>query len=295
MFTQLLVNLAKLVVCSLVFFIGIMLGGMLVALLKLAAPAMPDGVDRSQALLSILLTVPLLALGLVLLARGLAGSFVARAAALSFLGWIAYTVNSQLETTIISPSMSGFWFSVIDFLPAWLLCGAVVAWLFPSARPAQSLAQVCQSFFSRRQAWDWVWRLTVASVIFMPIYYSFGLLVLPFVRDYYIQHLAGFTMPTLDQLLPILFMRSILFLLACLPVIVLWQESERHLFWKLGMALYLFVGALTAFAGWLPLSMRVPHSLEILADEFFYAGALVLLLASRSTIKNIMPGVIRGK
>jgi hypothetical protein len=31
----------------------------------------------------------------------------------------------------------------------------------------------------------------------------------------------------------------------------------------------------------LPLSVRFPHALEILADEFVYAGALVLLLARR--------------
>jgi hypothetical protein len=31
-------------------------------------------------------------------------------------------------------------------------------------------------------------------------------------------------------------------------------------------------------AYWLPVSLRLPHALEILADEFVYAGALVVLL-----------------
>jgi hypothetical protein len=34
-------------------------------------------------------------------------------------------------------------------------------------------------------------------------------------------------------------------------------------------------------ATWMPLGLRLPHMIEILFDEFLYAGALVLLMKSR--------------
>ena len=119
----------------------------------------------------------------------------------------------------------------------------------------------------------------------MPIYFVFGLMVLPFTGEYYRQSMFGLVMPTLDQLLPILFTRSVLFFLACLPVLMLWQNSNRSLFWRLGLALFLLVGfVIMLYATWLPLYVRFPHTLEILADEFVYAGVLVLLLAKRAPV-----------
>ena len=86
-------------------------------------------------------------------------------------------------------------------------------------------------------------------------------------------------MPSLDQILTILFVRSMLFLLACLPVLVAWRKSRLSLFLSLGFTLFVLVGLLYMLASdWMPLSVRVPHTLEILADSFVYAGALVLLL-----------------
>jgi hypothetical protein len=73
-----------------------------------------------------------------------------------------------------------------------------------------------------------------------------------------------------------------LFLLACLPIILTWQKSELALFWRLGLALFFLVGfVIMLYATWLPLYVRIPHTLEILADEFVYAGALVWLLGKR--------------
>lgn len=90
-------------------------------------------------------------------------------------------------------------------------------------------------------------------------------------------------MPTIDQLLPILFVRSLLFFLASLSVLVLWQESDLSLFWRLGLALFILVGFVyMLMSTWLPLYVRIPHTLEVLADEFAYAGVLVLLFARRN-------------
>jgi hypothetical protein len=74
------------------------------------------------------------------------------------------------------------------------------------------------------------------------------------------------------------FLRSLLFLLACLPVLIAWQKSRRSLLLSLGWALFVLVGLLNLLqAIWLPATLRLVHTLEILADSFVYAWVLVML------------------
>jgi hypothetical protein len=236
-----------------------------------------------------MLATPLIVLALALLARGLGGSFIARAGTLAFFTWIAYTVNTQLEASIVSEFSKAIPFALVTNAVPAVLCGACVAWLFPSDTRA-STRQVFDAYWSRRSAASWAWRLALGAVAFMPIYWVFGLIVLPFTEQYYRQNLFGLTMPTIEQLLPILFVRSLLFFAACLPILVLWQKSRWDLFWRLGVALYLLVGLIYMLTGtWLPLSVRVPHALEMLADEFVYAGVLVGLLASQHSAPHVYP------
>jgi hypothetical protein len=84
---------------------------------------------------------------------------------------------------------------------------------------------------------------------------------------------------TWEQILPTLLLRSLLFLYACLPALIAWQKSRFSLFNILGSVLFALVGGLYMLQScWYPTTMRVAHGLEILADSFTYAGALMVLL-----------------
>jgi hypothetical protein len=278
-FKTLLFDLGKLVVAGAAFAVGIMIGGMLATALQLPPPGAPEGADMSTVGTYSMLTTPLLALALAVLARGLAGGFLTRAAVLTFFMWIAYAVNTQLEATIVSTYAGGVPYAVVMYLVAAVFCGTAVAFLFPAEKSSPGTGAVVKAFWARRRPLDWAWRLALAAVVFMPIYFAFGLMVLPFTGEYYRENMFGLVAPTIEQLLPILFVRSVLFLLCTLPIIMLWQKSDRILFWRLGLALFLLVGfVIMLYATWLPLYVRIPHILEILADEFVYAGVLVLLL-----------------
>jgi hypothetical protein len=273
------IDAGKLILCGIAFFIGTMLGGMIASMLQLPPPRPPQGADMNSIQFYMALTAPLLALAPVALARGLAGNFWTRAVVLSFFMWIAYTVNTQLEATIVSTYAAGIWVALISGFIAAVCCGLAVALLFSPEDSTVSGRAAIEKYLERHSALQWAWRLLLAAVVFMPIYFVFGLIVLPFTGEYYREQMFGLVMPTLDTLLPILFTRSVLFLLACLPIIALWQKSDRALFWRLGLGLFLLVGfVIMLYATWLPLYVRVPHTLEIFADEFVYAGALVLLL-----------------
>ena len=289
-----LVALGKLVLAGAAFSIGMIAGGMLATLLQLPPPAIPQGMDTAAALRNFVLESPLLALALALLARDLGGRFVTRALVLSFLTWIAYTVNTQLEASIFTTMASGLAFSLVDFAVPSLFCGAAVAFLFPYGGETASFAAAAREFFARRTAGAWVWRLAVAALAFMPIYWFFGTLVVPFTGVYYQQNQFGLTMPGLDQILAVLFIRSLLFLAACLPVLILWWGTNRGLFASLGFALFVLVGLLYMLgAEWMPVAVRLPHTLEILVDEFVYAGVLVWLLRKESPVAQPSRSAVR--
>jgi hypothetical protein len=246
----------------------------------LAAPAVPEGTDPGTLVLFQLLASPILALALAFVARGIQGSYVARWLILSLLTWVASGVNTVIEAAIFTTFGAASMFTVVMWLVGSLLCCALVALLFPPGDRKQGFLANLTAFFASRHTREWAWRLPVASVAFMPIYLFFGRLVVPFTYEYYRQNLLELTIPGWGQILPVLFVRSVLFLVAPLPVLITWQKSRRNLFLSLGFAMFVLVGAFLLIpAYWLPLTLRVPHSLEILADSLVYSLVLVVLLA----------------
>ena len=274
-----LINLGKLLVAAVGYEFGVVLGGMLVTLIGLPAPNPPPGADMTAVARYMLYITPLFALALAVLAVNMKGGFLARWLSLAFLTWIAYTVNTQLEAAIVSSYATGRAFAIVSGGVSALVGGAVVAWLFPARGSVEGAWESVKAFFARRAVGGWAWRLLLAAVGFMPIYFIFGLMVLPFTGAYYQEQMFGLAMPTFGQLIPTLFARSVLFLLAALPIIALWRGSRLSLFWRLGLSLFMLVGFnLMLIATWLPTYVRFPHTLEILADEFVYAGLLTVLL-----------------
>ena len=274
----LLTYLWKLPLCGLAFYVGIILGGAAATLLGLPVPAIPPGVD--QATLSGLL-VPvslILALTLSFVSRGLSGGFVTRGLILAALVWIVYALNNYLEASIFSTYEAASPFMLVVFLAASIVGAAAAALLFAPAAPGTGFAADLRAFGEHYAIWGWVWRSLAALVAFPAIYVFFGSLVAPLVIDYYREQSLGLVLPSWAQIIPMQFLRSLLFLLACLPVLIAWQRSRRSLLLSLGGALFVLVGLLNLMqAVWLPATLRMTHSLEILADSFVYAWVLVML------------------
>lgn len=277
---RLLVNFAKLLVCGAVYFVGLVIGGMIASLLGLPPAPMPEGAEQGTVMLYLLLESPVLALALALLARGIAAGRLARTLILSFLTWVAYTLNTVLEASVFMAAYaSTSLFTIVSSIVPSFLCGAAVAWLFPAEAKGEGFAGAWKALLGRGARGSWPARMLLAAVAFMPIYTVFGLLVAPITGRYYTQGMFGLKAAGWGQILPVLFVRSVLFFAACLPVIVTWCRSGRSLFLRLGSALFILVGLLYMVSGyWLPLAVRVPHALEILADSFVYAWALTALL-----------------
>jgi hypothetical protein len=229
-----------------------------------------------------LLASPFLALAMAFLSRGIRGHFVCRWLILSSLAWVAYGVNTTLEAAIFTTYGGASPFTVVMILLGSLACSALVAALFPPGENRQRFVARLRAFFGAWSASQWAWRLPVAALAFMPIYLFFGRLVVPLTYDYYREQMFGLTAPGWGQILPVLFLRSVLFLAASLPVLVIWGRSRLSLVLSLGFAMFVLVGGMGLAEGyWMPLGLRLFHGLEILADSLVYAWVLVLLLVKK--------------
>ena len=94
-----------------------------------------------------------------------------------------------------------------------------------------------------RSGGQWTWRLAAAVCAFPLIYWTFGLMVAPFVMAYYEQGQFGLAVPSpavilLTQFLP----GACFFSLAAMPILIMWSGSRRHLILALGLAFYVLVG-----------------------------------------------------
>jgi len=78
-----LLYLGKLLLSSSAYILGAVALGMIVTLLGLQPPPMPEGVDSGRAFPVLMLESPLLVLPLILIGRGLGGGILSRAATLS--------------------------------------------------------------------------------------------------------------------------------------------------------------------------------------------------------------------
>jgi hypothetical protein len=237
----------------------------------------------------------LMALGLYPVARGLTHDFKTRWFILAFFTWIAFTVNTILEARIFTNMQTGTLHSLVSQGAMCLIgCAVLAALVRPKTdERRQPFALSFHSFFADRTVVSWSCRLVLAWIAFPIIYFGFGMIIAPIVIPYYQQEGGlGLHIPSFEVLIPVLLTRSLLFLLACLPMLIAWLGDRLTLFWALGLALFMMVGGVAlGSAFWMPAILRVTHGLEILADSFTHASALVLILvpASRERPVNSLP------
>ena len=283
MVRKFLALLWKMPLASLGFAVALTLGGAMLPALGLEAPPLPEGADSQTLGMVFIFGSLLFGLALALLAEDLAGSYLVRWLALSLLMWVAYAVNNVIEGAIFSTfgvvsSPQAMLFTALSLLLPTLTICAVIAALFRPQTRGESFSKGLATFTAQFDRAGWAWRLILALLAFPVIYLTFGWMVEPLIRDFYAQGAFGLALPTWGVILPIQFVRSLLFLLVSLPVIVLWRGSRLKLALALGLALFVFVGGFSMLTTyWFSWPLRVFHSLEILADELLYAAALVLL------------------
>jgi hypothetical protein len=237
------------------------------------------GVDPGLQFLLLFPAAIALALGLALIASGLAGRWWQRWAVLGSFVTVTYAVGNALEGAIFT-TLGGEWTTAWIHLPACVLGSLAAARLFPGPSD-EGLGLQAVRFFSRWTAGGLTGRLVLAWIAFPFFYFLFGTMILPIVQPHY-EQLDFLVIPPPQTMLTVLFSRSALFLIVSLAVIVCWQESRGRLVLALGSGHFVTVGLAGLIqAPFFPAILRWTHSVEILADSLCYAAVLAWLFFPR--------------
>lgn len=277
----------RILVTTLVFHVSFILGSLVARWAGLSAPSLPAGTDAETLGLYQLLVSLLFAVTLAFIACHLTGSFLARWLTLALFSWVSYGLNTYLEARIFTTYEAASAYTLIMQFFATLLCSAAVAWLFAPLGRGKSLGVNARAFLRRRRPSQWVWRFVATWLAFPAIYLLFGSFVQPHIIQYYQQQMAGLTLPGWDKIIPALAIRSLLFLIATVPMLIYWRGTRSRLLVTLGIALFVLVGGLYMLQSyWMPTALRVLHSLEILADSLAYAAVTVNLLVRADDVTS---------
>jgi hypothetical protein len=145
------------------------------------------------------------------------------------------------------------------------------------------ITTLLKEHLSTRTSSSWILRIAVGSVAYFPIYFFFGMLIMPFVLPYYNNPSYGLRIPSFAVLIPVEFFRGFVYTLVLLPLLATALGGRTTKFIALAAMLYI-PGGLIALLG----NPRLPppiipfHALEILADSIVY-GFILSRILSRSS------------
>lgn len=269
--------------CALAYIVGTMAGGSLVSALGMQLPSLPEEADEKTMGLYLLAGTFVLALGTAPLARRIRAGYLVRCLILAALTYVCIGLNTPIEAAIFTNIGGMQTMAVFSLLPC-LFFGGVIALLFKPSGKAEPFGQQVSHFFSGRSVQKWAWRIVAAICAFPVIYWVFGMSVAPWVVKYYEQEQFGLVLPNMGVIVLTQLLRSLLFLLVVLPVVIVWSGSRLQLTVFLGIAFFVLVGLFGMIqAYWLAPVLQVLHSLEILADSVVYAGVLAFLFVRKET------------
>jgi len=156
--------------------------------------------------------------------------------------------------------------------------------LFRPQQTGPGLITRLRETLAQRRRVSWTWRFGLAAVSYLPIYFTFGMIVAPFVLSYYNNPDLGLNLvtPGLGVFLPLEIGRGLLYALTVFPLIAILRDGVwSRAFW-IGLTIAVpgsWVPMLQASA-W-PLVLRMAHGLEITADAFVQGIVLTWLLGTR--------------
>lgn len=277
--------LGKAIACGLAYAAGLVIAGVISAQLRLAQPSFPAVASTpARMFLEFVAVSALLGIFLTPLALGIGGKRRVRGAAMALLIFVCLGLTSVMEIQIFTTILAhgGEATLLLGAGTGAVLSGLGFALLFRGAASETEAEGTLGAFLRKRSPASWSWRLAAAWLAFPVAYFIFGMMVSPLVIEAYRHGNLGLVLPPMSVILRTVLLRSALFLAGSFPLVVLWRKSRGGLILALGLAHWMLVGLFGLLPNsWFPPVLRIAHSLEIGADSFAYAAALVLLLRPR--------------
>jgi hypothetical protein len=153
---------------------------------------------------------------------------------------------------------------------------------FTPGRTGLTVGAALRATVASRPWWSWLWRIALASLLWIPVYFVFAAADAPFVHRYYHESGTTFTIPGNGVLVAAELSRGVLHALVLGALAALLVRNRRTTWFWLALAF-------AALNAWLPLVqrtdwpyyLRTANIVEITCDAVCYAGLVVLLLSRR--------------
>ena len=152
---------------------------------------------------------------------------------------------------------------------------------------SKDITAALKSHISSRTRNSWVKRIIAASVVYLPIYFIFGVMVSPFVIPYYSQPSSGLIIPSFTIIIPLELLRGFIYAVVLL-VVFAGIKSGRRLNFVVASTLLFIPGAffplVWSMVSFSSLSPVAPfHMVEMLGDSVVYGYAASRLICAKST------------
>jgi len=176
-------------------------------------------------------------------------------------------------------------------IPIFLLPITLFSFASTSLTSSQSAIETfsCKSirFLKSKTSSEWAWRILLAILSFPIVYLLFGMIVSPFVAGYYRESSYRLAIPDIGTIMNVQLVRSILLLLATLPIMIAWFGNKIQLVVMLGIAHFVFVFSYDIVLAYqLPMNLVLTHAIEIFLDSMVYSWVIVKLLYSERSQSN---------
>jgi hypothetical protein len=258
-----------------------LVGGIVSSALHLEPPKLPGPVDTQLLGLLCLVGGFILSLALATLAPQLQ---VKRRPRFAVIAWFVFAwlgINNTIEAGIFTTIGGAPTMIVTMLLLSISVAGAVVL-LFGGREVRASFSNDFRQFIANRTKAQWAVRLLLAVLAFPVVYFFFGMPVGLMVGKYYQNESFDLHMPSLGVVIGVQFIRSLIALLAGLPILVAWPGSRQRLAWTFGLNLFVVAGLFGLIqAYWMPWTLRSIHTVELFLDSVGYGWLLAILLLPR--------------
>ena len=195
---------------ALVYVAATVFSGAILAAAKLTMPVLPRSAEP-PSVAYLLAGALCLAACLAPLARGLAGTKIGRWLALAPFTYVCTGFNNAIEASFFT-TLGGTRAMMLIFLAPCLLA----AWLAVALIPAADAVAPVQPLRG------WWWRALLVWLAFPAIYWFFGMLAYPWVRELYERPDMGLRVPAGMVVVGVVLLRSLHLLAVVAPVIARW-------------------------------------------------------------------------
>jgi len=170
---------------------------------------------------------------------------------------------------------------VVSAIVSYVVLAYFLAKLFPPPSEDVELSEAISHLANRRSGL--FWRISLAGVLFFPIFALFGSMVYPVLRPFYENPTLGIgvTQPSANVAMSLELGRGLLFVLTLLPLVALLPGPRPALGLRLGLVLAVMVAVSPMLqTHWFPSTMRWLHGLESVGDSLAHGMVIAWLLGS---------------